>query len=192
MEEREKLTGTLEAVLFAHGEPLGVDRLAEIAGVSPSEAEAGISSLQESLDADPSRGLALLRHDGSAQLVTHPRHAAALAELLRAELSQDLGPASLETLALVAYFGPVTRATIDHVRGVSSAMSLRTLLVRGLIERVREGKGEHSYRLTPEMLRDLGIVEAEALPDFAELSQLLARSLASRQEPAARVAEPEA
>jgi segregation and condensation protein B len=113
--------------------------------------------------------------------VTHPRHGRIVAELLRGEMSQDLGPASLETLALVAYFGPVTRSVIDHVRGVSSAVSLRTLLVRGMIERSREGRGEHTYRVTPELLREMGITSREDLPDFEDLSQLLARSLAARE-----------
>lgn len=174
------LQGAIEAILFAHGEPLVSDRLAALTGASVGEVEAALAALESSLDADESRGLALLRHGASAQLVTHPRFADQIAELLRGELSQDLGPASLETLALVAYFGPISRAKIDHVRGVSSAVSLRTLMVRGMVERTREGKGEHRYQVTAEFLRDMGITDREALPDFDELGALLTRSLAAR------------
>lgn len=188
-EARTDLKGTVEAVLFAHGEPLGIERLAAIASTDVPAIERAVAELDADLQRDPSRGLAVLRHGASVQLTTHPRHADAISELLRGELSQDLGAAALETLALVAYFGPITRAMVDHVRGVSSALSLRTLLVRGLIERVREGKGEHQYQATPEMLRDMGITDRAALPDFDELSQLLTRSLASREE--AKAPEPE-
>lgn len=179
-DEARDLVGSVEAVLFAHGEPLSVERLAAICGSDGAAADEAVNALSAALEEDPARGLALLRHGASVQLVTHPRHGEAVARLLRGELSQDLGLATQETLALVAYFGPVTRAVIDHVRGVSSAVSLRTLMVRGLIERTREGKGEHAYQATPELLREMGITRREALPDFDELSGLLARSLAAR------------
>lgn len=181
MEERLNLPGTIEAVLFAHGEPMSVERLASITKVSVPEAEQALATLSEALDADQSRGLAILKSGASVQLVTHPRHQEAIANLLRGEMSQDLGAAAVETLALVAYFGPVTRSVIDHVRGVSSAVSLRTLMVRGMIERVRgEAKGENRYQVTPDLLREMGITNREDLPDFGELSQLLTRSLAAK------------
>lgn len=180
MDQQRNLQGPVEALLFAYGEPMTIERLAALCGIGVPEAEDAVTALSRQLDEDPSRGIAVLRHGASVQLVTHPRHAAAVAELLRGEMSQDLGPAALETLALIAYFGPVARSVIDHVRGVSSALSLRTLLVRGLIERTREGKGEHQYSASPEMLREMGITAREDLPDFDELGSLLARSLAAR------------
>lgn len=183
------LPGRAEALLFAHGEALSLERLAALLGVSVPEAGDAADALARKLDEDAAGGLAILRHGSSVQLVTHPRHGEDVAALLRGELSQDLGPAALETLALIAYFGPVPRSVIDHVRGVSSALSLRALLVRGLIERVREGKGEHQYQATPELLREMGITAREDLPDFEELGGLLQRSLASRD--AAPAPEPE-
>ncbi len=180
METQHNLEGIAEALLFAYGEPMTLERLAALLSVSTPEAEKVVMSLGESLEADEKRGLAILRSGASVQLVTNPRAADAISELLRGEMSQDLGAAALETLALVAYFGPVQRSVIDHVRGVSSALSLRTLMVRGMIERVREGKGEHQYQVTPDLLREMGITERADLPDFDELSQLLTRSLAAR------------
>ena len=181
MEERPELQGVVEALLFAHGEPMTLERLAALMSVGLPEADEAVAALGARLDESPARGLALLRAGASVQLVTHPRHADAVAALLRGEMSQDLGAAAVETLALVAYFGPVARSVIDHVRGVSSAVSLRTLMVRGMVERVKgEGKGEHRYQATPDMLREMGITAREDLPDFGELSQLLTRSLAAR------------
>ncbi len=181
MGAQRDLIGAVEALLFAYGEPMPLERLAALTGASFGEVEAAVDELGAGLESDAARGLALLRHGASAQLVTHPRHEAAVAELLRGEMSQDLGPAAVETLALVAYFGPVPRSVIDHVRGVSSALSLRTLMVRGLVERTRQGKGEHQYQVTPELLREMGITAREDLPDFEELGALLARSLAARE-----------
>lgn len=181
MEAQHNLQGSIEALLFAYGEPMALERLVALTGAKFADVEAAVNAIANDLDEDPSRGLAVLRHGASAQLVTHPRHAKAVAELLRGEMSQDLGPAAVETLALVAYFGPVARSVIDHVRGVSSALSLRTLLVRGMIERIREGKGEHKYQVTPELIREMGLTEREDLPDFEDLSALLTRSLAARE-----------
>lgn len=178
------LEGIAEALLFAYGESMTYERLAALLGVSSGEAEKVAKQLAASLEANESRGLALLYHGASVQLVTHPRHAETVSELLRGEMSQDLGPAALETLALVAYFGPVQRSVIDHVRGVSSALSLRTLMVRGMVERIREGKGEHQYQVTADLLRDMGVTDRADLPDFDELSQLLARSLSARDQAA--------
>lgn len=192
MERQPDLKGSIEALLFAYGEPMALERLAALTGAKFGEVEAAVKSLEEDLEEDPSRGIAILRHGHSAQLVTHPRHAKAVAELLRGEMSQDLGPAAVETLGLVAYFGPVPRSVIDHVRGVSSAVSLRTLMVRGMIERTREGRGEHQYRVTPELLREMGITSREDLPDFDELGGLLARSLAARETAPAETAPPDA
>lgn len=190
MEPQRELVGKAEALLFAHGEPLSVERLAALLKVAVPHAEDAIKALAARLEDDADGGLALLRQGTSVQLVTHPRHAEAVAELLRGEMSQDLGPAALETLALVAYFGPVARSVIDHVRGVSSAVSLRTLLVRGMIERVRECKGEHLYQATPDLLREMGITAREDLPDFEELGGLLQRSLAARDASSAPEPQP--
>lgn len=180
MEEQRRRAAELEALLFTHGEPLGTERIAALLEVSQGEAREVVEALAADLESRGG-GLALLRAGESVQLVTHPRTAARVAELLREEMSQDLGAAAVETLALVAYFGPVARSVVDHVRGVSSAVSLRTLMVRGLIERTRTGRGEHLYELTPALVRELGLTDRRELPDFAELSQLLERALASRE-----------
>lgn len=191
MDQQPNLKGSIEALLFAYGEPMALERLAALTGAKFTAVESAVKSLADDLDGDPSRGLAMLRHGHSAQLVTHSRHAKVVAELLRGEMSQDLGPAAVETLGLVAYFGPVARSVIDHVRGVSSALSLRTLMVRGMIERTREGRGEHKYQVTPELLREMGITAREDLPDFDELGGLLARSLAARDTAPADAAPPD-
>jgi segregation and condensation protein B len=180
METSHSNSGAIEAVLFAHGEALPLERIAALLECTLEEVSSGLQELTKRYEESGS-GLALIQHEGSAQLVTSPHYRSEIAALLTAELSQELGPAAQETLALIAYFGPLTRTTIDHVRGVSSALSLRTLLVRGLIERTKEGKGEAVYQVTAEYLKDMGIVSPEALPDYEQLRGLLERSLEARE-----------
>jgi segregation and condensation protein B len=87
------------------------------------------------------------------------------------ELARDLGKGSLETLAVIAYQSGATRGSIDWVRGVNSSTSLRTLLMRGLIEGREDEKDKRRicYSLTTEALAHLGIARSENLPRFAEL-----------------------
>mgnify|MGYP000212226346 CR=1 FL=1 len=183
MEDMHKKIGSLEAVLFAHGEGLPRHRVAELLQITEKELEPVIEQYAEMLDTNEERGLALLMHKNNVQLVTHPRHESVIQELLRDAMSQDLGPAALETLALIAYFGPITRSRIDYVRGVNSAFSLRTLLVRGLIERSKQrGTIEYVYTTSSDLLKDLGITNREDLPDFEELSSVLEKAIQNEEQ----------
>ncbi len=139
---------TLEAVLFASGEPLTKKRLSALLGVSEDLLEAGLQELGRNLAA---RGLALIDTGGEVELRTAPDAAELVGKLREAELSRDLGKASLETLAIILYKGGATRSAVDWVRGVNSTAALRSLLLRGL-----------------NALAHLGVSRMEDLPRFEE------------------------
>lgn len=121
----------LEAVLFAAAEPLSLGRLAAVAGISEPQARRALAELAAHLDAH-GHGVALSELAGGYQLLTRPEHSEAVADLA-APRQSPLSRAAMETLAIIAFKQPVTRAAIDEVRGVQSDGAITTLLERGLI-----------------------------------------------------------
>jgi len=167
----------LEAVLFASGEPLEKKYLAALLGITESNLARVIVALMEQLK---ERGVALIETTDEVELRTSAEAADFVRKLREGELSRDLGKASLETLAIIAYHSGsrtgkddgVTRGDIDWVRGVNSSTSVRTLLMRGLIEGREDLKDKRRVRyfLTTETLAHLGITRVQELPRFAELA----------------------
>ncbi len=164
---------TLEAILFAAGEPMSKKRLAGFMGVSGGQFDTALAALREALQG---RGLALIETMDEVELRTVPEASEAIKKLRESELSRDLGKASLETLALVLYQGTATRSQIDWVRGVNSSAALRALLLRGLVERIEDPNDRRRarYKPTVDALAHLGVSRLEDLPRYAEFSRALA------------------
>ena len=178
------MSGRLEALLFIYGEPIDLKKAAKILGVSVDEVKADVQELRGALESG-GRGLTLLEHEGSVQLVTKPAFSALLQTVLKAELNESLSPASLETLSIVAYAGPITRAEIDYIRGVNSSYTVRALLLRGLITRDSDPQRANAYRYKPsvELLQHLGISRVEDLPEFGRF-KTVAESIKTASAPA--------
>lgn len=162
--------GAIEAVLFAHGERMGKKELSALLEIKPAELRLALSALHESLRG---RGITLVETEEEVELRASAEAAGLIKKLRESELARDLGKASLETLAVIAYQDGATRGDIDWVRGVNSTASLRTLLMRGLIESSEdpEDKRRLRYALTTEALAHLGLSKKEGLPRYAELSR---------------------
>lgn len=160
----------LHALLFATGEPTEKKRLAKLLELSECEFAVVLKSLSESLHGS---GVMVVEAGDMLELRTAPEASAIVKKLRENELSRDLGKGSLETLAVIAYRkGGVTRSDIDWVRGVNSSASVRTLLMRGLIEGKEdpEDKRRIRYEITTEALSHLGVARIEDLPRADELS----------------------
>jgi segregation and condensation protein B len=172
--EKESLDAKLEAILFIYGEPLSLQTAAKILQVSLEEIRAARAVLEKRLLGSGS-GLTLLTHGENMQLVTKPAFAQFTEAILKSELQEELTPAALETLSIIAYAGLVSRSIIDYIRGVNSSFILRSLLIRGLIERSLDPGHGNAYRYAPsfELLRHFGLSRFEELPDFSRLNGLL-------------------
>lgn len=172
--EKEKLMAKIEAVLFARGEAAEIAALSRIAGAKIEEIEDALALLSEEMKKD-SRGLTLIRAGQKAQIATKPEFAALVEEMIKEELSGDLGPASVEALAIIAYLGPISRAEIEYYRGVNSSFTLRSLLMRGLIERASslEKHGRYHYQVSVDFLKHLGISKIDELPEHGKLKDEL-------------------
>jgi segregation and condensation protein B len=166
--EPEDLVAALEAVCFALNRPLTVAEAAEILGVSAAKVRRAADFLGEVLT---SRGLMLQRHNDELQLVTHAEVSWAVQRALNPEKPSRLSQPSLETLAIVAYRQPATRATVEFIRGVNCEAVLDTLERRGLIEEVGRQDTPGQPRLFGTTMRFLQLVGLESIADLPVLEE---------------------
>ncbi|HEY4501242.1 MAG TPA: SMC-Scp complex subunit ScpB [Candidatus Paceibacterota bacterium] len=159
----------IEALLFASGEPIEKKQLAKLLGIKDAELKIALRALIEQL---AGHGVSIIESANEIEMRTSPEASAIVKKLRESELSRDLGKASLETLSVIAYGTGTTRGEIDWVRGVNSSASIRTLLMRGLIEGREDERDKRriQYSLTTEALAHLGIARAEDLPRASELT----------------------
>ncbi len=168
----QKIASIAESLLFVSGDPVSVAKLADTAEVSVESMEEALDFLKKTYDAGE-RGIFLVRKDGEVMLTSHPDCATFVERLVRSEREGTLSRAALETLSIVAYRGPIGRADIDAIRGVNSTMTLRNLLLRGLIERRGNPDDARGYVYAPSILflESLGLSNRSELPDFDRLSK---------------------
>ncbi len=159
----------IEAILFAAARPIRIKYLAEVTHSEPNMVRETLTILRERLDATRS-GIMLQQHDQEIELVTRPEAAATVALVVRAETHGELTRAALEALSILAYCGPLTRPELEQIRGVQSALILRNLMLRGLVEQPAEARlGQPTYAVTFQFLNHLGLPSVEALPDYITL-----------------------
>jgi len=173
----------LEALLFFHGEPVTLSRIASVLKVKEKQVEELVRALQEKMEGDEERGLSVFLEGGKVQMLTKPAFGALFEALVKDELKEELAPAALETLAIVAYVGPLSRAEVDYLRGVNSSFTMRSLVMRGLVERVSGSRKGVMYEYKPTIgcLAHLGVGRIEELPEHGKYHGLLER-LRSRDE----------
>ena len=166
----------IEAVLFFRSEPMKLVKLAEILETDVPAIQNGIVTLKEKL---LERGIAVLEKDDEVSLGTVSEMGTVIEKMIKEELSRDLGNSALETLTIILYKSPIQKAEIDYIRGVNSNFILRSLLVRGLIEKIPNPTDQRSflYRPTFELLAHLGIKNVEDLPEFGEFKEKVEESI---------------
>ncbi|MBI2013702.1 MAG: SMC-Scp complex subunit ScpB [Candidatus Colwellbacteria bacterium] len=163
------LTKKLQALLFIYGEPTKISKLAEATGAPEQQVKESLEGLKSSLQESGS-GLDLMLSEDEAMLTTAAEVGETVKGAIKEELDSQLTPASLETLAIIAYLGPVSRAVIEYIRGVNSSFMLRNLMVRGLITK----DGSHrtpEYKVTFDFLRHMGVDSPEKLPQYQEYKE---------------------
>ncbi len=176
-EETEKTNplAALEALLFIHGEPLTYKKIQSVLGIEGREELDGLIADLSSRLAQEDRGLQLISDREKIQLATKPAFNNILEAFVKEEISEDLSPASVEALSIISYLGPISRAKLEYLRGVNSSVILRSLMIRGLVERFPDP--EHPsiflYRPTFDLMKHLGVQEKEARPDYEKFQDLL-------------------
>lgn len=166
------ISSAIEAILFAAGDSIPIDRLSLILGTPEDEVSLIARELAEKYERE-GRGMRVLRLVDRLQMCSAPEYAPYITRALEQRKPPMLSQPALETLAVVAYFQPVTRAYIDQVRGVDSSYTVGVLAERGLIEVC--GKldvpGRPSlFRTTDVFLRTMGIENLSELPPLPDMS----------------------
>ncbi len=162
------IASQLEAILFWKAEPISFKKLAALLNANVEAIKVGLQELENTLK---DRGLTLVRTDEEVMLGTAKELSPLIEQLTKEELTRDLGRAGLETLSIILYQGPISRADIDYIRGVNSQFIVRNLLIRGLVERVDNPKDARSYlyKTTLDLLSHLGISKIEELPEYDQV-----------------------
>lgn len=164
------LKGRIEAILFVSGDAVSIKDLARALEISEKEASRTLSEMKDEYDFEQ-RGFILKRFGNNVQLATRPLYADDVVRLLQPVQQQNLTQAAMETLAVVAYRQPVTRAEVEQIRGVKCDYSLQSLMLKGLIDEAgrKDTIGRPIlYRTTDSFLSHFGIQNLEELPPLPE------------------------
>lgn len=161
----------LEAVLFAAGDSVPVSRLSLLFECEEEKIVSACAELAENLEHN-NRGVRIIRLEDSFQMVSAPMFSERIIKILEHRQASRLTQPAMETLAIVAYFQPVTRAYIDQVRGVDSSYSLSVLADKGLVEicgRMEAPGRPMLYRTTELFLRSMNISSLSELPELPQV-----------------------
>ena len=167
MELRE-IEAAMEAILFAAGDPVGVERLCMSLEIDKATAEAVAQRLADRYSFER-RGMRLLKMDNTYQLCSAPEYADVVRKTFESRRPAKLSQPALEVLAIVAYFQPTTRAYVEQVRGVDSSYTMGLLVERDLIEecgRLAVPGRPVLFRTTKTFLRSFGLSSLEELPEL--------------------------
>ena len=170
--EQNELERLLEAVLFAAGEPVPASRLAYVAEVDESEVHEAARALMDRLSFER-RGVRMVRLEDSYQLCSAGEYSGFVTKALETRKPPKLSAAQLETLTVIAYYQPATRAYVDQIRGVDSSYSVGALLTKKLIEesgRLNVPGRPILYRTTPDFLRTFGLSSLDELPQIDKMT----------------------
>lgn len=170
--QESQLAAAIEAMLFVTDEPVGTIALAEMLECEPGQAEAALVALREKLERDGA-GIQLREVAGGWRLFTHPAFHELIEKYVLSWDTRKLSAAAMETLAIVAYTQPVTRAGVASVRGVNSDSPLNSLVEKGLVREVgaADTPGNPTlYGTTRGFLEKFGLRSPADLPDLADFA----------------------
>ena len=158
------ITLLLEGLLFVAGDPVAPQHLATVLGVTVKDVEDGLAELEKAYE---TRGIRLQKHNGRYQLTSAPEVTEYIETFLGLDSTSRLSRAALEALAIIAYKQPVTRPSVDAIRGVNSDGVMKSLLSKGLLQEVGRSEGPGRpilYGTSPEFLQHFGINSLAELP----------------------------
>jgi segregation and condensation protein B len=169
IETTGQIAAAIESILFVSGRPLECAELRKLLDIDDESLASGLQALAQQLE-NQGRGIRLQRLGEQVQLVTAPENARYVAALLGLPMTARLTTAAMETLAVVSYRQPITRAQIEAVRGVNSDRALATLVQHGLVVEIGRAQtvGRPAlFATSPEFLQQFGLTSLDQLPQTA-------------------------
>ena len=170
--ELEQLQRAIEAILFAAGERIDISRLADALQTDPSDIEKAADAMADQW-AFERRGIRILKLENGYQMVSSGEMADYITKVLETRKPPKLSSSQLETLTIIAYYQPATKAMVEQIRGVDSAYSVAALLNKKLIEeagRLNVPGRPIQYKTTPDFLRTFGLSSLEELPPIDKIA----------------------
>ena len=170
--ELNDLMRAIEAILFAAGERVEIGRLAQTLEVDPKDIVQATDTLADQLAYDR-RGIRILRLETGYQMVSSGEMADYITKALETRKPPKLSSSQLETLTIVAYYQPATKAMVEQIRGADSFYSVAALLNKKLIEeagRLNVPGRPIQYKTTPDFLRTFGLSSLEELPPIDKIA----------------------
>ncbi|MEI7890884.1 MAG: SMC-Scp complex subunit ScpB [bacterium] len=170
--EKDNLISVLESLLFVTGEPIKKAKLLGILGIEMEQLDEALQALMEKYK-NAQSGITLFSKGEEIQLVSSPENGEFVEILLKNEMQDALSPAAMEVASIIAYRGPISKTEIEAIRGVNCAYTLRSLLLRGLIER-NDNPGDsrgYVYAISFDFLKKLGVENVNNLPEYDILSK---------------------
>lgn len=170
--EQDELQRCIEAILFAAGERIEIARLAAVLETDEGDIEKAVDAMADRF-AYERRGIRILKLERGYQMVSSGEMADYIAKCLETRKPPRLSASQLETLTIIAYYQPATKAMVEQIRGVDSAYSVAALLNKKLIEeagRLNVPGRPIQYKTTPDFLRTFGISSLEELPPIDKIS----------------------
>jgi len=170
--ELEELKRAIEAILFAAGERMDISRLAMALETDENDIEAAADSLMDTY-AFERRGIRIMKLEKGYQMVSSGEMADFVTRALETRKPPKLSSSQLETLTIIAYYQPATKAMVEQIRGVDSAYSVAALMNKKLIEeagRLNVPGRPIQYKTTPDFLRTFGLSSLEELPPIDKIS----------------------
>ena len=170
--ELEEVQRAIEAILFAAGERIDIQRLAAVLETDPSDIEKAADELANTY-AFERRGVRILKLEKGYQMVSSGEMADYVTKALETRKPPKLSSSQLETLTIIAYYQPAMKAMVEQIRGVDSAYSVAALMNKKLIEeagRLNVPGRPIQYKTTPDFLRTFGLCSLEELPPIDKIS----------------------
>lgn len=168
----ESLDIILEGLLFSFGTESSLSRLAKIVERDVKEVTEALQKLKEYYEAS-GRGITIMIQEDKVQMVTSSRVAEVVSAFQKSELEGPLSKSALETLSIISYKGPISKPEIDTIRGVNSGLMLRSLLIRGLVDRKKSETDARTftYSVSLDLLRHLGVTTQQEIPGYKEFTE---------------------
>lgn len=164
------LKSKIESLLFVATRPLAINKISEVVEGKKDEVKKVLADLFEEYN-QTNKGINIQKIGVNYQMVSNAQNSKIISEFLKEEVTGELTPASLETLTVIAYRGPITKSELEMIRGVNCSVILRNLLMRGFIDEIDDKKDMvQKYQISFDFMKHLGITEKSQLPDFDKLN----------------------
>ncbi len=162
---------SIESLLFVSPKPLSVKDLAGVLDKKTEEIEKEIEELVSDYK-NNDRGILIIENSKKYQMSSSPESASVVQKFMQSEVSGELTPASLETLTIIAYRGPIKKKDIEKIRGINCSLILKNLLIRGLVEEKTADEVEDNiYTVSLDFIKFLGISSLNDLPEYDKFNK---------------------